>query len=303
MVNLKVVVQKTPVKIHRNSLRCRARITSATMNADGFGVFHLFKGRVIDPTTTRTPYPQIVKMYTDRRGNIPDNPKIFCWCGCAWFKYNCEVALAIRGSSAIISTNGALPKITNPTSRPQVCKHMLTFLKACWRAKERIDTNKSQAADQGLNRLESVVNRKGRPATKQTKDALNQLQHPEATPRAQTKQQQKTQPRQATPAPRTQAPQRPQVAQQKGQAPAPVQTQRPVSGVINTRTGTQTGGRPAAQPMRPTPATQPVRTTPTANQAGRAGQAGQAGRSGQAVRPGSQQGGLSSGNQQHDVNL
>lgn len=270
MVNLKVVVQKTPVKIHRNSLPCRARISSATMNADGFGVYHLFKGRVIDPTTTKTPYPQIVKMYTDRRGNIPDNPKIFCWCGCAWFKYNCEVALAIRGSSAIISTNGALPKITNPTSRPQVCKHMLTFLKSCWRAKERIDTNKAQGSDQGLNRLEAVVNRKSKKANQQTQQQLNQIQHPdqESTGRPVPGQQQAKQ----------KAQQQNKLGQKQQQGAPPQKPKGPVSGVTNSRTGQTTGVRPSAAPKAPAPQARPPQTA--ARSAGQAGQANKAGGAG-----------------------
>jgi len=284
VVNLKVIVQKTPVKIHRNSLPCRARISSATMNADGFGVYHLFKGRVIDPTTTRTPYPQIVKIYTDRRGVLPDNPKIFCWCGCAWFKYNCEVALAIRGSSAIISTNGALPKITNPTSRPQVCKHMLTFLKSCWKAKERIDTNRTQANDQGLNRLESVVNRKARRANTQTKKQLDELQNP--------------------PAPQTRAPQQhQQQTRQTQQNRQQVQQPRgPVSGVTNSRTGQNTSNRTQQNQPQQTQ----VPTRPAQNNAGQAGSAGQAGRAGGSLGPANRQpptGNPTGGNQQQNVQL
>lgn len=288
MVNLKVIVQKTPVKIHRNALPCRARISSATMNADGFGVYHLFKGRVIDPTTTRTPYPQLVKIYTDRRGVIPDNPKIFCWCGCAWFKYNCEVALAIRGSSAIISTNGALPKITNPTSRPQVCKHMLTFLKACWKAKERIDTNRTQANDQGLNRLENVVNRKTRRANTQTKKQLQTIQNPQPP---------------QTRAPSRQQPVQPNAQQSNQRQPVrPVQQRGPVSGVTNSRTGQNTANRTA--PAAQTPAMQPTRQIQ--NGAGQAQRAGQAGRSGGALGPANRlppENGQTSGNQQQNVQL
>lgn len=140
MVTLLTAVSKTPKNIHKNSQSCRPKIKSATMNADGFGVFKLLKGMCIDPTTTKTPYPQVVKVYTDKKGKVANNPRVFCWCGCDWFKYNCEVALAIRGSSAIISSNGNLPKITNPRGRPQVCKHLLAYLKAVVRNKEKLDT-------------------------------------------------------------------------------------------------------------------------------------------------------------------
>jgi hypothetical protein len=110
------------------------------MNADERGAFYLVKGLAIDPTTTRKNYRQITKIYLDKSNKVPLNPKVFVWCGCAWFKYHCEVALAIRGSSYIVSSNGALPKITNPTARPQVCKHALAFLKLVRSQPMKIET-------------------------------------------------------------------------------------------------------------------------------------------------------------------
>lgn len=140
MISLATVLHRTPGKVHRSSQHCRARITSSVMNADERGAFYLVKGLAIDPTTTRKNYRQITKIYLDKSNKVPLNPKVFVWCGCAWFKYHCEVALAIRGSSYIVSSNGALPKITNPTARPQVCKHALAFLKLVRSQPMKIET-------------------------------------------------------------------------------------------------------------------------------------------------------------------
>lgn len=129
MIHLVTILHRTPAKIHRNSQSCRAKITSSVVNADAGGAHFLVKGLALDPSTTKTNYRQIARVYMNAKGVVPNNPKVFVWCGCAWFKYFCEVALAIRGSSYIVNSNGALPKITNPTARPQVCKHALAFLR------------------------------------------------------------------------------------------------------------------------------------------------------------------------------
>lgn len=129
MIHLVTILHRTPGNIHRNSQNCRAKITSSVVNSDAGGEHFLVKGLAMDPTTTKTNYRQVAKIYMNNKGLVPNNPRVFVWCGCPWYKYFCEVALAIRGSSYIVNTNGALPKITNPTARPQVCKHMLAYLR------------------------------------------------------------------------------------------------------------------------------------------------------------------------------
>lgn len=136
MLRLKQLLTRTPNKVHRRSMRCAAKIESADIYMDDAGVFRFFQGWVVDPPapgpwkTSRGPYRALCKMYFDETGSDL-NPRVFVWCDCEWFKYNCETVLAIRGSSAIINSNGALPKITNPMGRPQVCKHTLAFLRKC----------------------------------------------------------------------------------------------------------------------------------------------------------------------------
>lgn len=129
MIHLVTILQRTPGNIHRNSQNCRAKVTSSVINSDAGGEHFLVKGLAMDPTTTKTNYRLVAKLYLNKNDELPNNPKVFVWCGCPWFKYFCEVALAIRGSSYIINSNGALPKITNPTAKPQVCKHCLAFLR------------------------------------------------------------------------------------------------------------------------------------------------------------------------------
>jgi hypothetical protein len=145
MVSLSNLLHRTPMKIHRNSQSCNGRITSSTMNADDNGSYYFVRGTSMDRFTSRKAYKIVAKIYTTRDGKMPNNPKVFIWCACAWFKFNCEVALAIRGSSYIANSNGALPKITNPTARPQVCKHCLAFLRTVRSRPMVIKTKTSRA--------------------------------------------------------------------------------------------------------------------------------------------------------------
>ena len=56
--------------------------------------------------------------------------EIWVSCPCEWFLYHCEVATKRKGSTDIIFSNGARPKITNPNSIPTICKHALSALMA-----------------------------------------------------------------------------------------------------------------------------------------------------------------------------
>ena len=133
MLRVKSIINRTPVAVHRRSKRCMSKITKADILMDDAGVFKFLQGSTVDPPAhgpwknSRGPYRTLCKLYFDEKQ--PNNPRIFIWCDCEWFTYNCEVSLAIRGSSAIINSNGALPKMTNPNGRPQVCKHCLAFLR------------------------------------------------------------------------------------------------------------------------------------------------------------------------------
>jgi hypothetical protein len=135
------MLHRTPAKIHRNSQNCRAKITTATMEADSQGAYIFVKSLALDPTTTRTNHRVLAKLYVDKKtGKPPKDPKCWIHCSCGYFKFFCETALAIRGNSSIINSNGALPKLTNPTAKPSACKHCLAFFRVAKTAPMKIET-------------------------------------------------------------------------------------------------------------------------------------------------------------------
>lgn len=94
----------------------------------------------------------------------PMNPssRVWCWCSCPYFKYNCEVALAFRGSSAVVQSNGQRPRFTNPKLDSRICKHVyLGFALAMRRRKP----GKDEA-------MGSVNQPKGRQKKRQTVKAV-----------------------------------------------------------------------------------------------------------------------------------
>ena len=57
-------------------------------------------------------------------GKDPLSSLSWVWCSCPYFKYTVEVALWLREASSIIFSNGAYPRIRNPSARPFLCKHL-----------------------------------------------------------------------------------------------------------------------------------------------------------------------------------
>jgi hypothetical protein len=53
---------------------------------------------------------------------------IMAYCQCDYFTYTCEVALAKRGASRIINSNGAPASVRNPKHIPTACKHLYKVL-------------------------------------------------------------------------------------------------------------------------------------------------------------------------------
>lgn len=161
MLRLKQILTRTPIVVHRRSKRCIAKVTDADIYMDDAGVFRFLQGSVVDPPapgpwkTSRGPYRCLCKLYFSEIA--PSNPKVFIWCDCEWFTYNCETSLAIRGSSAIINSNGSLPKVTNPTGKPQVCKHCLAFLRKAV-DRRRYSQLKPNKAPSKFNLLKALSN-------------------------------------------------------------------------------------------------------------------------------------------------
>ncbi len=69
-------------------------------------------------------------------GRLNASTKVWVWCSCPYFKYHCEVALASKGSSAVVQSNGQRPRFTNPKLEPRVCKHAYLVFALAMRKKK-----------------------------------------------------------------------------------------------------------------------------------------------------------------------
>lgn len=125
MLSLAKMMSVTPDKIQNTKVSFR--ILRATYEIDEAG--DLFK-RVLIVSKGVTPlsenhYSMFKFYYKDpkKRKDSVNNPT-WLHCNCDHFLYNCEVALTARGSSDIHNSNGAAPKIKNPTLVPWLCKHL-----------------------------------------------------------------------------------------------------------------------------------------------------------------------------------
>ncbi len=56
------------------------------------------------------------------------NGKIMVYCQCDYFTFTSEVALARKGASRILLSNGELPEVRNPRMVPTPCKHLFAVL-------------------------------------------------------------------------------------------------------------------------------------------------------------------------------
>ena len=72
-------------------------------------------------------------------GSLNTNTKVWVWCSCKYFLYNCEVALAHKGSSSVIQSNGQRPRFTNPKLEPRVCKHAFLLFALAMRKRKPAD--------------------------------------------------------------------------------------------------------------------------------------------------------------------
>ena len=96
---------------------------------------HKTKPLVKFTTITKEPGQQ-ARIHTQRiyatdpnyQGPLYLCPNIRVSCTCGDHLFRAEVALSYRGSADIIFSNGDFPIETNPTLKPQVCKHVLKCL-------------------------------------------------------------------------------------------------------------------------------------------------------------------------------
>jgi len=117
MFTFRMMYNSTPVKIIENSFRVNIKPFNHFLGEDNNGSYTYFNYHARDLDGARK---VIVKVYSTNHTWIH--------CDCPWFRYNCEVALAMRGSSTITKSNGQPPKIRNPLMKPMVCKHGIATL-------------------------------------------------------------------------------------------------------------------------------------------------------------------------------
>jgi len=82
----------------------------------------------------------VVRFY----GSLSKHTRVWCWCDCPYFKYHCEVALASKGSSAVIQSNGQRPRFTNPRLEPRICKHVYLVIALAMRKRKPGEQTKNQ---------------------------------------------------------------------------------------------------------------------------------------------------------------
>lgn|ERR1035437_699941 len=140
MLRMKTLLLRTPRSRFDRKRRnpVIAKVTKSVLAIDEGGLFLLMHGKSADVLHVKERHSPVhlvlSKLYFDEDElgkKTFNNPKTFIFCDCQDFTFRCEVALAIRGSSAVINSNGALPKFTNPSAIPQLCSHALAFLEKC----------------------------------------------------------------------------------------------------------------------------------------------------------------------------
>lgn len=137
------MVRKTPNNIRRNSRRVLLFSGDTWLEKDERGDHKVYRAKA---KTTRGPrkikrsgniYDVVVKIYGKPRRDGVIKPQNRAWvhCSCPYFLYYNEVALAARGSSDVMTSNGALPNIRNPRMKPYLCKHLFAATRIAPKAK------------------------------------------------------------------------------------------------------------------------------------------------------------------------
>lgn len=126
MINLNAVLKYTPSRIKKGTIQTvkSIKLIEAGNGQDAKGPFQRATFEVV---ATNGPRRVTVKSYGDPSKNIFQR-STWMHCSCPWFLFFCEYALARRGSSDIINSNGKPPDITNPKQWPYACKHVIAVL-------------------------------------------------------------------------------------------------------------------------------------------------------------------------------
>jgi hypothetical protein len=117
---------------------------------DETGRYREFKYRTKCPEGGSGKWHRVVVRFY---GSLNMNTRVWCWCDCSYFKYNCEVALASKGSSAVIQSNGQRPRHTNSRLEPRVCKHVFLVFSLAMRKRKPGKAEKNQPSGRRQKKL------------------------------------------------------------------------------------------------------------------------------------------------------
>lgn len=124
MITVKQATLATPKNIRDNINTCHSvQVTKALLDVDTDGPYEELHANVQCTDGVRKIR---VKVYGLKSN--PSEGKLWATCTCPFFMFNCEVALHHHGSSDIIHSNGAPPRVKNPGMKPWLCKHILLTL-------------------------------------------------------------------------------------------------------------------------------------------------------------------------------
>ena len=125
-LTVKQILRFTFPDIKERARRCRARRMAAkTLDDNKLGEL-LFERYRVQGTTDRYVVDLKYLPMTKNQPAVKDeDAPLWVSCDCGFFLYRCEVALARRGSSSIVYSNGKRPVHTNPRMVPYVCKHAI----------------------------------------------------------------------------------------------------------------------------------------------------------------------------------
>jgi len=117
MISIKTMVSSTPIVVRARANRCSPRIVKKTKKTENNVKYTDIKFKV--KCTGSSTKNVIIKQY--QKG-------AWVHCSCQHFRYYCEVALSMKGSSSILNSTGKLPRKTNPSLKPEVCKHIIACI-------------------------------------------------------------------------------------------------------------------------------------------------------------------------------
>lgn len=125
MISLNQAIKYCPSRIKKGTIQTvkSIKLIEAGNGEDSKGIFQKATFEVV---ATNGPRRVTIKAYGDPRKNIFQR-STWVHCSCPWFLFYCEYALAKRGSSDIINSNGKPPNITNPKQWPYICKHVIAI--------------------------------------------------------------------------------------------------------------------------------------------------------------------------------